>query len=71
MSNQPHDSSLHSRENQDEASTGSPSSSRLQAQQKTKKKKRKKGKEEQRTNKAADTTESPMSIEDGDQAEKR
>ena len=43
MSNQTHDASLHSRENQDETSTDNPSSSGLQAQQKTKKKKSMRG----------------------------
>ena len=49
MSTQPRDSSLHSRENKDEASTGDPSTSRHQAQQKTKKKRSKKGKGDKKT----------------------
>ena len=44
MSTQPRDSSLHSRENKDETSTGDTSTSRHQAQQKMKKKKSKKSK---------------------------
>ena len=71
MSTQLRESSLHSREDKDETSTGEPSTSRHQAHQKTKKKKSKKSKGDKKTGKTVDTaTESPMSIEDDDQAEK-
>ena len=69
MSTQPRESSLHSRENRDETSTGEPSTSRHQAHQKTKKKKSKKSKGDKKTGKTVDTTESPMSIDDDGQAE--
>ena len=69
MSTQLCESSLHSRENRDETSTGEPSTSRHQAHQKTKKKKSKKNKGDKKTGKTVDTTESPMSIDDDGQAE--
>ena len=71
MSTQLHESSLHSRKNKDETSRGEPSTSRHQAHQKTKKKKSKKSKGDKKKGKTVDTTtESPMSIEDDEQAEK-
>ena len=71
MYTQSRESSLHSREKRDETSTGEPSTSRHQAFQKTKKKKSKKSKGDKKTGKTVDTaTESPMSIEDDNQAEK-
>ena len=64
MSNQPRESSLHSRENRDE-----PSTSTHQAHQKTQKKKSKKNKGNKKTGKTVDTNESPMSIDEDGQAE--
>ena len=55
MSTQPRESSLHSRENKDETSTGEPSTSRHQAHQKTKKKKSKKSKGDKKTGKTVVT----------------
>ena len=63
MSNQPHESSLHSRENRGETST-----STHQSHQKKKKKKSKKEKEEIKT---VGTSESPMIIDDDGQTEER
>ena len=73
MSTQLCESSLHSRENKGETSTGEPSTSSHQALQKThkKSKKSKKRKEDKKTNKTVGTNESPMSIDEDGQAEKR
>ena len=73
MSTQPRESSLHSRENKGETSTGEPSTSSHQALQKTdkKSKKSKKRKGDKKTNKTVGTNESPMNIDDDGQAEER
>ena len=62
MSNQPCESSLHSRENRDETST---------SVHKTGQKKKKKTKKEKKKGKTDGTIESPMSIDDEGQAEER
>ena len=69
MSIQPRESSLHSREERDETSTGEPSTSRHQAHQKTKKKKSRKNKKDKKSGKTVETTESPMNIDDDEQAD--
>ena len=66
MSTQLCESSLHSRENRGETSTGEPSTSRHQALQKTHKKSKKR-KGDKKTNKTVGTNESPMSIDDDGQ----
>ena len=64
MSNQPCESSLHSRENRDE-----PSTSTHQTHQKNQKKKSKKNRRNRKTGKTVDTNESPISIDEDGQAE--
>ena len=73
MSTQLHESSLHSRENKGETSTGEPLTSSHQALQKThkKSKKCKKRKGDKKRNKTVGTNESPMNIDGDGQAEER